>query len=469
MKRNLVLNFNFWRTTSLYGFGFLGLRLISFILVPIYTNLLTPSDTGVIFIIYTFLAFLNTLYSRGMDASLFKYFNEKDSSEVVSTSIIYSVKYGACISLLLTLFFFFCSGSLSLPFENIFILGLTLVLFCDMISSRCLNILRLLNRPQYYIFSCFFSVSISLILNIYFINFLKMGLNGAIIAIIFSALFQFFILSPVFFKSLNIRFYNSKLLYKMKKTGLPFIPAAVFLILIELADRWMIGILSPNGTADVGLYGSAYKFGSLIMLCVKGFNLNWQPYYLKGYNPVKFYKIGTLFLFFLIAMATFISLLWPLLFKFLIGPLYWKGGIIIPIISISYVFYGLFILQMPSIYLKNKENWAPVFWGSGLLVNLTCNYFLIIYIGYYGAAFSTLLSYMTMSFFLYYKNRSWMPISYNYNLIGIVFIISMAFIVFQYNFNIGPESNRVYFFSIGFSFLYLSLMTPFAIYMKNKL
>ena len=172
MKRNLVLNFNFWRTTSLYGFGFLGLRLISFILVPIYTNLLTPSDTGVIFIIYTFLAFLNTLYSRGMDASLFKYFNEKNSSEVVSTSIIYSVKYGACISLLLTLFFFFCSGSLSLPFENIFILGLTLVLFCDMISSRCLNILRLLNRPQYYIFSCFFSVSISLILNIYFINFL---------------------------------------------------------------------------------------------------------------------------------------------------------------------------------------------------------------------------------------------------------------------------------------------------------
>ena len=31
-----MLNFNFWRTTSLYGFGFLGLRLISFILVPIY-------------------------------------------------------------------------------------------------------------------------------------------------------------------------------------------------------------------------------------------------------------------------------------------------------------------------------------------------------------------------------------------------------------------------------------------------
>ena len=231
----------------------------------------------------------------------------------------------------------------------------------------------------------------------------------------------------------------------------------------------MIGILSPNGTADVGLYGSAYKFGSLIMLCVKGFNLNWQPYYLKGYNQVKFYKIGTLFLFFLIAMATFISLLWPLLFKFLIGPLYWKGGIIIPIISISYVFYGLFILQMPSIYLKNKENWAPVFWGSGRLVNLICNYFLIIYIGYYGAAFSTLLSYMTMSFFLYYKNRKWMPITYNYNLIGIVFIISMAFMVFQYNFNIGPESNQVYFFSIGFSFLYLFLMTPFAIYMKNKL
>ena len=469
MKRSLVVNFKFWKITSLYGVGFLGLRLISFILVPLYTNLLTPSETGIIFIIYTLLAFLNTLYSRGMDASLFKYFNEKNSNEVVSTSIMYSLQYGACISLLLFLFFFLFSSLLNIPFENIFIGGLILVLFCDMISSRCLNILRLQNRPQYYIFSCFVSVSISLILNIYLISFLKMKLTGAIIAIIFSAFFQFIILSPVFIKSLNIRFYNSSLLSKMKQTGLPFIPAAVFLIIIELADRWMIGILSPNGAADVGLYGSAYKFGSLIMLCVKGFNLNWQPYYLKGYNQVNFYKIGTLFLSFLIIMSTFISLLWPLIFKFLIGPLYWQGGVIIPIISISYVFYGLFILQMPSIYLKNKENWAPFFWGSGLLVNLICNYFLITYIGYCGAAFSTLFSYMTMSFFLYYKNRKWMPINYNYNLVGIIFIISIAVMAFQYNFNIGPESNQVFFFSIGFSLFYFALIAPFAIYIKNKL
>ena len=212
----------------------------------------------------------------------------------------------------------------------------------------------------------------------------------------------------------------------------------------------MIGILSPNGTADVGLYGSAYKFGSLIMLCVKGFNLNWQPYYLKGYNQVNFYKIGTLFLSFLIMLSTFISLLWPLIFKFLIGPLYWRGGVVIPVISISYVFYGLFVLQMPSIYLKNKENWAPLFWGSGLLVNLICNYFLIIYFGYYGAAFSTLLSYMIMSIFLYYKNRKWMPINYNYGLVGIIFIISIAFMAFQYNFNIGPESDQVYFLALVF-------------------
>ena len=65
----------FWNTTIIYTIGFLGLRALSFILLPLYTNLLSAHQAGILFIIYTILAFLNTIYNRGMDSALLKFFN----------------------------------------------------------------------------------------------------------------------------------------------------------------------------------------------------------------------------------------------------------------------------------------------------------------------------------------------------------------------------------------------------------
>ena len=253
-----------------------------------------------------------------------------------------------------------------------------------------------------------------------------MGLAGAIWAIIIASLIQIIILFPILVSNVRLGDASEELLQKMKQFSLPFVPAAIFLILIELSDRWMIGLMSPNGTADVGIYTTGYKFGSLIMLCVRAFNLNWQPYYLKKDTPPTFYKIGSMFLSLLIILSTLLSILWPVLFWLLIGEDFWGGGTIIPIIAISYIFYGLFVLQMPSLYLKNKEQWAPKFWGAGFIINVFCNCVLIPLYGYYGAAFATLFAYAGMAFFIVYKNYNWMPMKYNLPYLGCIFVISLV-------------------------------------------
>ena len=61
------MNNKFLNDTIVYGLGFVLLRGISFLLLPIYTNLLSTYDAGIIFIIYTILAFLNPVFSFGMD------------------------------------------------------------------------------------------------------------------------------------------------------------------------------------------------------------------------------------------------------------------------------------------------------------------------------------------------------------------------------------------------------------------
>ena len=99
----------------------------------------------------------------------------------------------------------------------------------------------------------------------------------------------------------------------------------------------------------------------------------------------------------------------------------------IPVVCFGYIFYGIFITQMPSIYLKNKQNWLPLFWGMGALLNIILNYFLINGFGFYGASISTLIAYLFMAIFLSYKNFKWMNISLNYKILGpylgLVFLI----------------------------------------------
>ena len=80
----------FFNISITYGVGFFLLRSVSFLLLPIYTNLLDVNDAGIIFIIYTILALLNPLYAFGMDSALLKFYNSEHYSkkEITSSSLI---------------------------------------------------------------------------------------------------------------------------------------------------------------------------------------------------------------------------------------------------------------------------------------------------------------------------------------------------------------------------------------------
>ena len=96
MNRN-----NFWNSTIIFGFGFLLTRAVSFLLLPIHTNIVNPNTMGYVFIFITFLAFMNAFYSFGMDSALLKYFNKND--KILFTSLISTLIFSIPISLLLYL------------------------------------------------------------------------------------------------------------------------------------------------------------------------------------------------------------------------------------------------------------------------------------------------------------------------------------------------------------------------------
>ena len=294
-----------------------------------------------------------------------------------------------------------------------------------------------------------------------------MGFGGALIALFCVSIVQLLLLAPLLVTKIKIKLFDFKLLRLMVRFSLPFLPASIFFIMIEMADRIMLGWLSSVN--DVGLYGAGYKVGALILLIVKAFNLNWQPFYLKRENQNDvgaFEAIGTKFIILLIFFSTLLSMLWPFLFQFqingnyIIGNKFWAGGNIIPIIALSYIIYGIFILQMPSIYIKEKQSWVPYFWGIGCIINILSNYILIPIYGFYGAALSTLFAYVSMTLFLVYKNMIWMQIKYNLKDISYISIISMLALYCYFN-SIG---NIVF---IGLMYLFASSFRIINIFNKT--
>ena len=154
--------------------------------------------------------------------------------------------------------------------------------------------------------------------------------------------------------------------------GLPFLPATILFISIGMIDRFFIE--SYLGLKSVGIYSAGYKVGSIISIVIIAFNLNWQPYYLKIKDDKNFSKniktISRIFFIIIIYTASFMcffvnDLISIKFFGFyIVGESFWESMIVVPWITFGYVFYGLYVLQSPSLYIKNKQNWTPVFLGG---------------------------------------------------------------------------------------------------------
>ena len=245
----------------------------------------------------------------------------------------------------------------------------------------------------------------------------------------------------------------------------PFLPSAILFVIIGFSDRWFIKYFL--NTESVGLYGAGYKLASIMSLAVTAFNLNWQPYYLKFKNNDnnRFGSIGNLVIIALISTFTlliyFVQDIASINFNgsYLIGANFQNGLIIVPYIALGYLFYGIYVLQMPSIFILNKQNWGLVFWSLGALVNIVGNYILIPRFGFIGAAYSSALGYLIMMLSLFICNLIWMPIKYNMTYIVLNVLACAAVLVLKFYIN-----SQLYVFTACF---YLAVPL-YSLYKLNK-
>ena len=65
----------------IYGAGHVAARGVTFLLLPLYTNVFSLEEYGIISLIFTFLGFMNVILHYGLDASLLKHYVQADKEE----------------------------------------------------------------------------------------------------------------------------------------------------------------------------------------------------------------------------------------------------------------------------------------------------------------------------------------------------------------------------------------------------
>tara|TARA_B110000093_G_C12958369_1_gene405969 strand:+ start:1271 stop:2710 length:1440 start_codon:yes stop_codon:yes gene_type:complete len=434
---------NLGKQTLIYGLGHVMARLITFLLLPLYTHSFTKEEYGALSLAYAFMGFALILYRYGMDTALMKFSSQQEGEEkkhYISVIIITQLATSIFFSLML-----YFSRNIIVEFvlgvnKPDWMVFLIVILFLDSFWNLPMLILRAEERAIPFITFSLVNVISTMVLNIYFVVYLSEGIEGVFKANIIASGIVSLLSLPILFKVIRFKFVKREVLIKVLYFSLPFLPAGIFTMIMELSDRYILEWLL--GTSEVGLYSAGKKMGMLGLTIVMGFNMGWTPYFLKrGKNEnakVEFRLITTIFLGIMGYLCFLVSLWVPEIMRLtisgkpLIGSGFWGCEPIVSMILLGYFFFGTYVIQLPGIYIKEKTKWVPVFRVIGASVLLISSIIAIPIFGIIGAALGVVLAFISMSIAIYFKTQSVYPIAYNWRgILFPIFFLILAQVGFQ--------------------------------------
>ena len=110
----------------------------------------------------------------------------------------------------------------------------------------------------------------------------------------------------------------------------------------------------------------------------------------------------------------------------LIGPDYWGGLSIIPLIVTGYFFYGLYINFMVGPVITKKTRVLMWITLLGAAASITTNLTLVPHIGILGAGWAVAVSYAVMAAALFTFTQKVYPIPYEYKKLAVMLLVCLA-------------------------------------------
>jgi O-antigen/teichoic acid export membrane protein len=429
---------NLSASVAWYGLGNLFVRSLSFILLPLYSNLISTTEFGNYSLLLSVYAVVQVFFQFGMFGALNKFYIEEKTDYkklLIFSSILNSI---IIIASFLTLTLWLLSSDISIiifkspDFKNILTLTFVALLY-ETLGFYILSLLKTMGQAKKVVtYSAFGAIS-NLVLNVFFVYFLRLSVLGIILAQLSSSIILLLLLLPLIRNKYVFKI-DKGILIVVIKFSLPLIFANLFMAGSNVADRFILNIYA--GREQVGLYSFAYRIALIMSILIGSFSTAWHPHSLNLFYSDEFkFNFGKI-LSKLIAVSCLLLLVVSLLAGYLFdihllgisffNPLYHDGFVIIPIVMIGYIFNGLssYYSVYPSV--SNKSYHLMFSELIAFLINVLLNIILIPHFGIIGAALSTAIGFLSGASYLFTISRKKIKIEYRLKELLVIIISAIV-------------------------------------------
>jgi len=403
----------FVRDTGIYGISGMLVRLISFLLIPLYVRVLSTTDYGIIDLLTLFGTLSGVVLSLELYQSVARYFATADELariDYASTGLMFYLYSFTIFSTLLMVFarpvsafIFGVSGH-----ENVFRLAL-LAIQITAVFNYLQNLLRYALKPLRYAVVNTLYAATTLGSSVLFVMVLESGLKGVYLGVILGGLPA--IALALWYNRSHLAFsWNTRLFRHMLKFSLPLVASALAVYALTYTDRILIRHFMS--LSDLGVYAVAFRIAAIPVVMLSIVSSSLLPIIYKQYREPgiesglqKIYVYSFTAGLMLISILSFLAQ--PLV-ELITTPEYFKAATVLPLL-----FFAGFLLQFAGLFvglsLKEKTGVIALIYIAGLLLNLLLNLYLIPQYGIIGAGWSALASSMFIFSLQFYFSEKYFP------------------------------------------------------------
>lgn len=390
---------------------------VPFLMLPVLTIFLIPSDFGYINNFSAILIIFNSILGGGLSANIEKnYFRMDESFMNRLMGNLYFLLFCSTIVL------FIISGFLSLIFkiqfipEHIFIL-IPLISFFFISFELLKTLFKIKKQTLSFTLITISEVILNVTISLVLVIGLLLQWRGRVYAMAFSYIMFGLISLGYLIKKKYITFSIKKdILKKILRLTLPLLPSGISVMIMRKSGILFIDAF--QGKTEAGLYGVGLNLSTIILFISIPFIYAWTPHiyeklsFKNGRNSFSAIRnklfVFTLFIFSICVLLSFFS---GFILRIMTTQAFFKAGIFIPWLLFGFAFWAIKTMYMPFFIHYNKQKYIAIIAIIGAVLNLFLNYFTVRGLGALGVAIAFFVSNLLTYLMVFFSVRTFCKLS----------------------------------------------------------
>ncbi len=408
-------------------------QVIGFLLIPVYTRFLNPSDYGIVEMSGVFSAFVMIFMRMALPGSITRfYYTYKEGSDLKDyvTSVFWLMKLiGLTVAVITGIIAYYFADRIipGLPFWPFVVISL-ITAFLTTNSEIQKRLLQARRQSAYSAKLNIATAALGILLVLLFVPVLKMGALGFVLAGLIAAI-VFFIQAHYYLKSDLTGSFKPSLLKHSVKYAIHILPSHLITPFCALFSRSLLS--SGYSLEAVGVFAIANRFMSPLNIVSGAFSNSYIPVYFETRESNSEENIQKLIAatqrIWVLANIMFLgmAIAGPLFIVLLTPEKYHSGASLIPVLSLSFLIGVFYDMYTQELYYSKKTQWVSVIAGLRFLANIGVLLLTVNYLGIFSIPVSLLAESIVITVLAYYISRKQYRLKKDNTFLTLISVVSV--------------------------------------------